>query len=169
MKSKEDCAPMTTFEITLHLCDKQSLLRLIETTSLPSRAVCEMPWFPNHGTLDKSPGIFMFACFLCCPFALFLISHFFFTSRGVENLEVWGRNVRSSCLANPSVTQGKPGRGWNVIFKARHFALVPGFRCPTPHPSSPLAVQNNHAPALWQLPYTYVLLIMDVCSLRVLY
>lgn len=153
----------------LCICVASRMLRLIETTSPALQGSLWDAMIPKVCTLDESPGTFMFACFLCCPFALFLISYFFCTNQGIENLEVWGRIVRSSCLANPSVTQGKPDRGWNIIFKGRHFAQVPELRCPTQPPSSPLAVQGSHAPALWQLPYTYVLLIMDVCSLQVLY
>lgn len=88
---------------------------------------------PKARRHDKGLGIFMFACFLCCPFSLFLTCLFFFTSQGVDNLEVW-RSVRSSCLPNPLVTQGKPGRGWDVIFKAKHFCV--GYWIQVSYPTS---------------------------------
>lgn len=138
MKSKEDCAPMTTFEITLHLCDKQSLLRLIETTSLPSRAVCEMPWFPNHGTLDKSPGIFMFACFLCCPFALFLISHFFFTSRGV------GEKCEEQLLSKSISDTGQAWQGLKCHIQSQAFCT--GSWIQVSYPTSLISSSSSEQP-----------------------
>lgn len=134
-----------------------SVLRPWNRVALPPRAVC---------SCRGSPGIWMSASLRCCPLSFFLA----ISSPPARGRTTWGVEKCEEQLPTQATGgTGQAWRGWNVVFKARHFALVPEFRHPTPPPSSPLAVQSNHAPALWQLPDAYVLLITDVCSLQVSY
>lgn len=69
------------------------------------------------------PWYFYVCLFSVLP--LFSVSYLVFLlyqPGGWTNLEV-RRGVGSSCLPSPLVTQGKPGRGWDVIFKAKRFCV----------------------------------------------
>lgn len=135
------------------------------------RAVCGgrwNPWSAPPGQPEarwkpRRSGVHLFA--VSPPFSLPSLP--FLLCQPVQDTSRCGER-EERLPASAAAGAGRAWRGWHAVVKAGHFAPVPEFRHPT-HLPHPFGVQSNHAPALWQLPDTYVLLITDVCSLQVSY